>query len=228
MRSKVFIVCVIICHSVLSLVAQNKNDRFHIFGSERKDQINGFIGPYISVSNVEGHFTVDAGGTTGIIINNKFYIGLYGQKLLTSVPRTDLTVVGYSNFTEGEIEMKHAGGILGYIHKTPKVLNWGLSGSAGIGRIDLSAKGPINEYKDNIYEDMVILLIPKVFVDIKMTGWFRVNISGGYRLVGKVNTFYYDPPAESIPVFKASDYMKPEFSVSLLVGKFRLHQGLLQ
>jgi len=113
MRTKVIIVCVIICHTALLLVAQNKNDRFHMFGSEKRWQLTGYIGPFISLSSVEGHFATDAGGTGGFVINKKFFLGLYGQKLLTKVPRTDLAEIGYPDYTDGEIEMKHAGGILG-------------------------------------------------------------------------------------------------------------------
>jgi len=205
MRSKVLIVCIIICHSAYSLFAQGKNDRFHLFGSERRGQINGYIGPYISLSNIEGYIAIDAGATSGIIFNNKFFIGFYGQKLLTKVPRTDLATIGYPTYTDGEIDLIHAGGVLGYVHKTKNILNWGLSGSAGMGRIDLVAKSPTNNYSDKIYDDVVFILIPKLFVDVKMTSWFKINASAGYRYFGMINGTYINEADETIPTFVQSD-----------------------
>lgn len=227
MRSKVLIVCVIICHSALSLFAQNKNDRFHLFGSERRGQVNGYIGPYTSLSNVEGYTAIDAGVTGGVLFNNKFYIGLYGQKLLTKVPRTDLSTIGYPTYTDGEIDMIHAGGVLGYIHNTKNILNWGLSGSTGVGRIDLLAKGPTNNYSGKIYDDLVIILIPNIFVEIKMARWFKINASAGYRYVAMINGAYTNPSGETIPTFVQSGYNKPDISFSLLFGSFGFHSTLL-
>ncbi len=227
MRSKILFVCVIICHSALSLSAQNKNDRFHMLGSERRGQVNRYIGPYIAVSNVEGYTTMDAGATGGVLFNNKFFIGIYGQKLLTKVPRTDLATIGYPTFTDGEIEMIHGGGVLGYIHKTNNILNWGLSGSAGIGRIDIFAKGPTNKYTDKIYDDFILIVIPKLFVEMKMTRWFKINAGVGYRYVGMINGVY-NKAGETIPTFVQSGYNKPEVSFSLLFGSFGFHTYLLK
>jgi hypothetical protein len=220
MRSKVLIVCVIICHSVLSLSAQNKNDRFHIFGSESKLQLNGYIGPSLAFSTMEGFLSVDAGATAGFIVNRKFFIGLYGQKLVSNVPRADLETIGFPTYTSGNVHMSHAGGVLGWIHNTNKAQQWGFSGSAGIGKLELDARSPTNIYEDLLYDDLIIILVPKLFLEMNMTGRLKINMSAGYRVLGKVNTKYTNQAGESIPVFQGSDYMKPEFSVSLMLGKF--------
>ena len=220
MKGKVFIVCIIICHSALSLSAQNKNDRFHVFGSESKLQINGYIGPLLAFSDVEGFLSVDAGATAGFVVNRKFFIGLYGQKLVSNVPRADLETIGYPTYTGGNVNMSHAGGVLGWIHTTNKAQQWGFSGSAGIGKLELFARGPTNIYEDQLYEDLMIILVPKLFIEMNMTSWLKINISAGYRLLGKVNAKYTNQAGETIPVFQGSDFMKPEFSVSLLFGKF--------
>lgn len=228
MRSKVFIICIIICHSALSLVAQVRNDRFHGFGSESRRQTNAYFGPLVAFSNVEGSLTIDAGATGGAVINNKFFIGLYYQKILTNAPRTDLAKVGYPNFTDGRIKLIQGGGVLGYIHNTDKVLNWGVSASAGLGKITLLAKGPTNKYEDGIYNDQVIILIPKLFMEMKITRGLKINTSCGYRLFGMMNGVYTNPAGQTIPTFISTDYNKPEFSVSLLLGSFGFHTFLLK
>jgi hypothetical protein len=227
MRFKRLIVFAIICNSALSLLAQIKNDRFHAFGSQSRLQLNGYIGPLFAISDVESYFTVDAGVTAGVAINKRYFIGLYGQKLLTKVPRTDLSTVGYAGYTDGKIQMQHVGGVLGYIHKSKKDLKWGVSGSAGIGRIDLLAIAPSGTLEGRVYEDKVIILIPKLFMELNMTRWFKINVSGGYRLLAKVNCKYVNQAGETIPVFNKSDYTKPEFSLSLLFGKFGFRSFLL-
>jgi hypothetical protein len=228
MRTRVFIICVILCQAAFSLFAQNKNDRFHLFGSERKGHRNTYFGPVLAISNVEGHMAVDAGLTAGVAINNKFFIGLYGQKLISNVPRMNLEAIGYPSYTGGLVNMIHAGGVLGYIHKTQKVYNWGLSGSAGIGRLQVRAKPPSSNFEDAIYDDMVIILTPKVFTEVNMTSWFKINVSAGYRLVGKVNSYYMNSAQEKIPIFDKSDYIKPEFSIALLFGSFGFHSIVIK
>ena len=78
-----------------------------------------------------------------------------------------------------------------------------------------------------IYNDRVILLIPRIFFEANMTSWFKANVNAGYRLVGKVNAHYVNPMGEEIPIFKSSGYSKPEFSISLLFGNFGIYRGLL-
>lgn len=227
MRFKVVIAFVIICYSGLSVLAQYKSDRYHEFGTEKHMRFKIYGGPIISLLNVEQNFAVDLGATGGIIVKKKFFIGVYGQKLLSRPHRTDLAIIGYPTYSDGEIKMMHAGGIIGYVNKPGNVLHWGVSGTGGIGRIDLYAKDPVSLLIRKIYDDRVFLLIPKVFAELNMTNWFKVNISAGFRVFGKINAYYLNQSEEVIPVFKNSGYSKPEFSISLLFGNFAFYRGLL-
>ena len=228
MKYKALIICVIICHSALSLFAQHRNDRFHVFGSNRAFQIKGYFGPLISFSNVEGSFAMDAGATAGYVINNKFFIGIYGQKLATKVPRTDLSILGYPTYTDGVINMAQGGGVLGYIHKTNNAVNWGISGSVGIGRVKLLAIPPGFQLEENIYDDLIIIVIPKLLVETNVTRWLKINVSGGYRFIGMMNGAYENSAGVRIATFKHADYDKPEFSFSLLFGSYGFHSYLLK
>jgi hypothetical protein len=120
MRIKVLILFAVICHSSLYLFAQDKEDRFHRYGSENTRQYKIFGGPLVEFSNVEGYFSIDLGATGGIMINKKFFLGLYGQKLITKPQRADLAKLDYPTFTDGQIKMIHACGVLGYIYKPEK------------------------------------------------------------------------------------------------------------
>lgn len=226
-RSKVFSVCIIICLAGLSLSAQDKSDRYHNFGSEKRWQIKAYFGPLIAFSNVENSFSIDLGATGGIFIKKKFYMGFYGQKLINGPPRNDLASIGYPTFTDGKIDMIHAGGILGYIHKPAEVIHWGASGSAGLGILYLYAQDPVNQSVEKLYDDRIYIAIPKLFIEMNMTGWLKVNVSAGYRVVGKVNGVYTNLAGETTPTFNKSDYTKPEFSMTILFGTYDFGRSLL-
>ena len=226
MKFKALIIFCILYHSTLVL-AQNKSDRYHEYGSEKRYQLNGYIGPLVAISNVEDNFSIDLGGLGGFIINKNFFVGLYGQNLVTKVPRIDLGTIGYPTFTDGEVKMIHAGGVLGYIHNPEKEIHWGASSSEGVGILSLYAKDPATLSSEKIYDDKIYIIIPKFFLEMNMTKWFKVNLYAGYRFVGKVNSKYTNQDQEVIPIFTKSDYTKPEFSISLLFGTFSIRSGLL-
>jgi hypothetical protein len=134
--------------------------------------------------------------------------------------RTDLAIIGYPDYTDGEIDMLQAGGLLAYIHKPDRLIHWGVAGAAGLGLISLYATDPATQNREFLYDDRVYLIVPKFLVEMNITEWFKVNASAGYRFVGMVNGVYTNQAQETIPTFTKSDYTKPELSVSLLFGNF--------
>ncbi len=226
MRIKTVIIFTILCIPVLSLYAQ-KSDRFNEFGSQKRLRLNIYLGPLIAFSSVEGNFSIDMGATGGFIINEDFFAGIYGQKLRNNPPREDLANIGLPTYSDGEIEMIHAGGVLGYMHKPGKVLHWGISGSAGVGILTLSATEPKYLSREKVYDDKVYIVIPKLFAELNVTKWLKVNASAGYRFLGKVSSFYVNQDKEKILIFNKSDYNKPEFSVALFFGAFEIRRGIL-
>jgi hypothetical protein len=49
MRFKAMIICALFCNSAILVIAQNKSDRYHEFGSVKGWQLNGYIGPLIAL-----------------------------------------------------------------------------------------------------------------------------------------------------------------------------------
>lgn len=227
MRIKSVIILTVICFSALSLCAQKTNNRYHSYGSSGSRQFKGFAGPLVTISDVEGNLAVDMGGSAGVILYKNIFIGLYGQTLLTKPPRADLAIIGFPTFTGGEIKMIQAGALLGYMYKPKNMIHWGVSSSAGLGVISLFAKDPSKQDKEMIYDDRIYIVVPKLFAELNMTDWLKVNVSAGYRVIGKVNGTYINQDNEVIPTFYKSGYTKPEFSVSLLFGTFGSITGLL-
>jgi len=220
MRSKVVMACAIIWLSTIELSAQNKDKRYHNFGTERSWKSQVYAGLLAAFSNVEGVLAVDFGATGGILYKKKLIAGLYGQKMVTSHIRTNLSISDYPAGTEGEIEMIHVGGIAGYIFKPEAVMHWGVSGSAGVGKLELLVRDPLTNETGKTYSDRIYIVVPRIFAEVNMTQWFKINITCGYRFPGKVNSYYTNQSGEEVPVFNNSDYTKPEFSVSLLFGTY--------
>jgi hypothetical protein len=227
MRSKVVIACGIIWFSAIAVSAQNKDKRYHNFGSERNWKIQVYAGPYAAVSSVEGILAVDLGATGGFIYKKKFIAGLYGQKMVTDHIRSNLSISDYPASTEGEIKMMHVGGLAGYIFKPEALVHWGVSSSAGVGKLDLLVLDPATMDIEKTYSDRIFIVIPRLFAEMNITKWFKINVTGGYRFPGKVNSYYTNQSGEEIPVFNNADYTKPEFSVSLLVGPYGFRTATL-
>lgn len=227
MRSKVMIICVIIWFSALSLSAQNRDKRYHNFGSERNWQSQLYFGPLATFSNVEGNLSIDMGATGGVIYRNKFIAGLYGQKMVTSLTRTKLNISWYPAVTNGEVKMMHGGALVGYIFKPEALLHWGVSSSAGVGKLELIAKDPATMDIVETYNDRIYIIIPKIFIETNIAKWFKINVSGGYRFLGKVNSYYTNQSQEEVLIFDKSEYTKPEFSISLLFGAFGFRTATL-
>lgn len=220
MRFKELLVFIIIYISVLSLSAQDESDRYHLYGFEKRWQIQGYLGPLIAFSTVEKTFAMDIGGTAGFLVNKKLFIGIYGQRLMTLPSHPDLTNIGYMTTHDGKVKMLQGGGILGYIHKPEKLIRWGVSSSFGVGNLILYAKDQATLNLDKTYKDRVFIITPKLFAQKNLTRKCLVNVSAGYRFFGKMNGLYTNPAGELVPIFNKSDYDRPEFLVSLLFGNF--------
>lgn len=228
MRFRVLIFCVIIILPVQYVSAQKGDNRYHLYGVHGPMQLNTYFGPVVALSNVEGIFSADIGATGGVIVNKKFFAGLYGQGLITRPRRIDLAAIGYPNYANGEIKMMYGGFLLGYLHKPSELIHWGISSSGGVGVLYLYAENPVTLNSEKIYLDRVFMVTPKLFAEINMTDWFKVSFSAGYRIIGKMNTTYKNQAGEFIPVFDKSGYNRPEFSISMLFGAFGYHQGMLE
>jgi len=220
MRTKVLIICVIICHSSLSLLAQNPDKRYHNFGSDKSLQVKGFFSPFAAFSNVEGTLSLDFGAAVGLIIKDNLIAGIYGQKMVSNPIRTGLDISDFPAITDGDIEMKHAGAIVGYNFKPEAVVHWGVNSSFGVGELELIVKDPVTLITEKTYTDRIYLVVPRLFAEMNVTKWLKINVSGGYRFFGKVNSYYTNQSGEEVPIFDKTDYTKPEFSVSMVFGSF--------
>jgi len=221
MRNKIlllFLVFGLLPNMIAAQPLTKVDNKHYLFGMPL--QYNGYGGPVVAFSNMEGRSSVAPGAVAGLLINAKFFMSIYGQKVETSHPRPDMIVSGPIIYTEVKANMWQYGVWFGYIHKPEDVIHWGMSSMVARGQLFLTAKDPVTLATRQIYDDRVYFITPKFFVEMNMAKWLKMNVSAGYRFTGKVNGEYSNQYDERIPTFNPSDYNQPEFSVSLLFGGF--------
>ena len=227
MKIGVLIVFMITCLPVLSVVAQKNDKRYHLYGTEKSYVFKLYGGPLVAFSQVEGKPSFDVGATAGMIFNKYFLIGIYGQSLAKMTMRNDLVTIGYPTYNNGEIKMMQGGLLLGFVYKPAEIIHFGASSSMGAGTLKLFANNPAKDNPVRIYRDRVYFVTPKFFAEVNMNNFLKVNLSAGYRFIGKINTVYIDKFGTAIPIFNKSDYNQPQFSISLLFGAFNKYKGIM-
>lgn len=179
--------------------------------------ISGFGGVTVGFSPVEGETAVSVGGGGAALINQKFFIGGYGQGIATKHERADITI-NNEHIDDAVLQFGHGGIWLGYIIHPAKVLHMNINTKIGAGSLSLTESLDEYEMMESYHEDMVIVLTPSVGINLNVLEWFRISANAGYRYVGGVGDKTYDNSSELI--FDGQDYNAPVFSLSFLFGGF--------
>ena len=139
------------------------------------NHIGGFGGPFIEVSQINGQTVADVGGGGALTLDN-FFFGGYG--LGTDSPNIN---VGTTAF---DLDFGHGGLWFGYAHKQHKLIHIYSSfkfgwGEASIKETDKDAK--------KLYSDNVLVLSPELGIELNLTSWFKLGLTGGYRYVDGIS-----------------------------------------
>lgn len=166
MRVLHLIVCTLFCLPVITTAQQET-----LFSNVT--DISGFGGPFIEVSSINGQVGGDVGGGGALILDN-FFIGGYGQG-------TDHANVELDNI-DWKINFNHGGLWFGYVHKDYKLIHLFSTLRLGWGKVKLSAEDLENQ------EDRIFSVIPELGIEVNLTSFFRLGVTGGYRMVSGVTT----------------------------------------
>jgi len=132
----------------------------------------GFGGPMIEFSNINGTLVGDVGGGGALVIND-FFVGGYG-----------LGTEGATVEFDGEpydIGFGHGGLWFGYTFNQHKLIHIYSSFRVGWGSAKLRQDG------DKKYSDNLLALAPEAGIELNITDWFKLGVSGGYRYVSGVD-----------------------------------------
>lgn len=139
------------------------------------NHIGGFGGPMIEVSKINGETVADVGGGGALILDN-FFFGGYG--LGTDAPNIQISGETF------DIDFDHGGLWFGYVVPTHKLVHAYSSFKLGWGDVTLKEGDGDKRYSDN-----VLVLAPELGVEVNITSWFRLGLTGGYRFVDGITEF---------------------------------------
>lgn len=161
----------------------------------------GFGALLFPFSQADGHSGAGAGAGGAIIVND-FFIGGYGQG-----ESFDRHRYNGRNYFVG----LNSGGIwLGYTYPSHKVLHLYTSMKIGWGSATLN-RDDNDPFDNDQINDGVVVLNPEIGAELNILRWFRLGITGGYRLVGGLNT---------LPGYASNDFNSPTLALTLRFGKF--------
>jgi hypothetical protein len=200
-RQLIFVFLLLACGGLTAQTEQTLTNSARVRG--------GFGGPIATVSNLDGRWGGGAGGGGAFIVND-FFFGIYGQGETFG----DWTLAGGERAT---VNVGSGGLWVGYtvpahrlVHFYTSVkVGWGAVNASRIDRHDENGWNG-NEY-DTVLDDPIFTVQPEAGVELNLTHWFRLGLTGGYRFVDGVNRFEN---------FSDADFSSPTVALTFRFGKF--------
>ena len=159
------------------------------------NSIGAFGGPMIEIGSINGEVGADVGGG-GALIFDDLFIGGYG--LGTSYPEISLGGEIY------QVRYKQGGFWLGYVTEPNNLVHSYVSLRMGWGRAQL------RQNNETEYSDRLFAMTPELGVEINLTRFLKLGISGGYRWISGVN----------LPRLDSSDFSSPVGLLTFRFGSF--------
>ncbi|MEQ8705975.1 MAG: hypothetical protein RIC19_18745 [Phaeodactylibacter sp.] len=163
-----------------------------------------FGGPILEFSSVNGQLTADVGGG-GALILDEFFIGGYGMG-------TDYPEVSFEANVDGEvipvdadIDFGHGGLWFGYVKDIEQKVHLYSSLKVGWGRAELKHD------ELDLPSDRLFVLTPEIGIELNMTNFFRIGLTGGYRAVSGISR---------LPALENKDFSSPTVALTFRFGGF--------
>lgn len=162
----------------------------------------GFGGPTIELTWMNGQSGVMAGGGGGVILNN-FFFGGFGQG--SSYAEHVI------NNREYPINFGFGGLWLGYVVPSPKAIHFFSSVKIAGGGVSITEGR--EDHGNTLYDEAVFVLQPEAGVEVNLFKWFRIALTGNYRIVSGIQ-------AENLAGLSNSDFNSGGMTLTLRFGKF--------
>lgn len=125
-----------------------------------------FGGPMVEIGQINGEWGADLGGG-GALMLNQFFFGGYG--LGTDYPQVELDGTSYN------LRFRHGGFWLGYTSDPARLVHFYGSTRLGRGKAEIRGSGPA------VASDRIYVVTPELGLEVNLTEWLRLALSGGYR-----------------------------------------------
>ena len=163
--------------------------------------VGGFGGPMIEISQINGETIADVGWGGALILNN-FFIG--GYRMGTNAPNVN---INEENFN---INFRHGGFWFGYTYRPQKLVHLYSSFRLGWGEASL-----VDGLGGKRVADNILALSPEIGVEVNLTSWIRVGLTGGYRFVDGINSL-----EETVPDLTDDSFSSPFGNITFRFGGF--------
>ena len=140
-------------------------------------------------------------GGGGALVMSPLFIGGYGMG--TSYPVH--TVTTGEKPGDYDIKFGHGGLWLGVAPNSHKLINFYGSTKIGWG------KARLRQDKESVFTDRVFVLTPELGVEINLTEWLKMGLTGGYRWVNGVT---------HLPELANEDFSSPIGILTFRIGGF--------
>jgi hypothetical protein len=163
-----------------------------------------FGGPILEFSSINGQLVADVGGG-GALILDEFFIGGYGMG--TDYPEVifETEIDGELTEIDADIDFGQGGLWFGYVRDIERKMHLYSSLKVGWGRADLE-----HDIAD-LPSDRLFVLTPEIGIELNMTKFFRVGLTGGYRIVNGVSR---------LPGLDNQDFSSPTVGITFRFGGF--------
>jgi len=211
-----------------------QDNEFHtIFGkSGEKTKISGFGALMLDFGNIEHNLGLNIGIDGAVLINQSFYVGIYGRALATT-PSYTYEVYSDNNKTFNLTRnafLGHGGLLVGYIFSPNSPIHVGLSTRFGMGGISLFedfVHQPYDPNKPYYYENPYIaplyVFSPQLDLEMNLTKWFKLRLAAGYQFVSNASlevTTIENGKKVQREVLNTSSYNTPTVSLGFVFGMF--------
>lgn len=195
---------VLIAAVALLLFAATSHAQVQTLFNDKEIHSGGFGGPQVMYTTFNGEEGMLVGGQGAWVINETFYLGGGGFGLTThhdgmrdaNYQQTPQLLMGYGGPMVGIILRNDD-----LIHLTADVM---LGGGAVTNTVELRPGDPGFELDDDGYKTLRTAgfwhVQPMAHLELNVTDWMRVAVSGGYRLVRDFDSFGVTAEDASGPV----------------------------
>jgi hypothetical protein len=150
-----------------------------LFGDVRSS--GGYGAPTVALTRVHGETAVLLGGQGGWVVNRQFVIGAAGRGLATLPDASIVTIPELE--VDPQIQLGYGGLLLEYIGAPSRLVHYGAELVVGGGSAQLVPEDFEPRDDDTIDRTGVFAGEVGARVEVNLTSYFRLGLSGGYRLI---------------------------------------------
>lgn len=208
MKKGVLISAAILVFMTCQLSGQKKDteEPQYLFESDNI-QISGFGGPSVSFSMIDDNFAVYSGGGGAVLINQKLFIGGYGEGLATE-HKLEESVVSCPD--KNTMAFGYGGIWIGYIYKPLKLVHLNINTLVGWGGISLYDDEFDVHNLEHCDRDGVFVLLPQIEMEVNLTSWMKFTAGAGYRLTSGISN----------SIYSSKIFNQPNIRLGIMFGNF--------